>query len=69
MMLSIDEQIEVLEKEIKDINYQRKKLEDDIYYLNKRKTYVKKALLEAKKKKDGEDGETHRSALQCESDL
>ena len=68
-MLSIDEQIEILEKEIRDINDQRRKLENDIYYLNKRKTYVKKALLEAKKKKDGEDGKTHRSDSQCEGNL
>ena len=55
-MLTLDEQIAVLENDLKQINERRHKLEDEIYYLNKRKTFDKEALRTLREKKEQEHG-------------
>ena len=55
-MLTIDEEIAVLEDDLKRIRERRQKLEDEIYYLNKRKTFDKEALRRLMEKKEQEHG-------------
>lgn len=52
-MVTIDEQIEILQKGIRDINDQCRKLWDDIFYLRKRKMHLKNEIQRLKEKKDG----------------
>ena len=53
-MLTIDEEIAVIEDDLKRIRERRQKLEDEIYYLNKRKTSDKEALRRLREKKERE---------------
>lgn len=53
-MLTIDEEIAVIEDDLKRIRERRQKLEDEIYYLNKRKTFDKEALRKLREKKERE---------------
>ena len=53
-MLTIDEEIAIIENDINQINERRHKLEDEIYYLNKRKTFDKEALRKLREKKEQE---------------
>lgn len=55
-MLTIDEEIAVIEDDLKRIRERRQKLEDEIYYLNKRKTSDKEALRKLREKKEQEHG-------------
>lgn len=55
-MLTIDEEIAIIENDINQINERRHKLEDEIYYLNKRKTFDKEALRKLREKKEQEHG-------------
>lgn len=55
-MLTIDEEIAVIEDSLNRIRERRHKLEDEIYYLKKRKTYYKEALRELREKKEQENG-------------
>ena len=52
-IVTIDEQIEVLQKGIRDINDQSRKLYDDIFYLRKRKMHLKDEIQKLKRKKEG----------------
>lgn len=56
-MLTIDEEIAVIEDDLKRIRERRQRLEDEIYYLNKRKTYDKEALKKLREKKEQENAD------------
>ena len=69
-MNRIDEHIRCLELTIKGLLDDERIMRKDLQQIRDRRKQAEKELLKKlKAKKDGEDGKTHRSALQCESDL
>ena len=66
----IDEHIRCLEMTIQGLLDEERVMRKDLKRVRDRRKQAEKELLKKlKAKKDGEDDEAHRSALQCEGDL